>query len=232
MFDVNVSETEIYRESAGYRPGTAAVLADAGFAKIGMTVCYDLRFAHLFRHLAQAGAQILMVPAAFNHITGAAHWEVLLRARAIETGCFVLAPAQTGFHAETGGKGRRTFGHSLAIAPWGEVLADAGTEPGVTLVDLDLSQVATARAFHVTRGAMTNTLTKLEWAGHVHIRPDWDDARQKFVAISPAGRAARDAAVAAVIPMIADVVQSLGPDKVRAVLPILREMRVKLEGES
>ena len=89
-----------------------------------------------------------------------------------------------------------------------------------------------ARAFHVTRGAMTNTLTKLEWAGHVHIRPDWDDARQKFVAISPAGRAARDAAVAAVIPMIADVVQSLGPEKVRAVLPILREMRVKLEGES
>eukprot|EP01031_Cornospumella_fuschlensis_P011985 gene11985-14652_t len=89
-----------------------------------------------------------------------------------------------------------------------------------------------ARAFHVTRGAMTNTLAKLEWAGHVHIRPDWDDARQKFVAISPAGRAARDAAVAAVIPMIADVVQSLGPDKVRAVLPILREMRVKLEGES
>ena len=146
MFDVNVSETEIYRESAGYRPGAAAVLADAGFAKIGMTVCYDLRFAHLFRTLAQAGAQILTVPAAFNHITGAAHWEVLLRARAIETGCFVLAPAQTGFHAETGGKGRRTFGHSLAIAPWGEVLADAGTEPGVTLVDLDLSQVATARA--------------------------------------------------------------------------------------
>ncbi len=87
-----------------------------------------------------------------------------------------------------------------------------------------------ARAFHVTRGEMTKTLTKLEWAGHVHIRPDWDDARQKFVAISPAGRAARDAAVAAVIPMIADVVQSLGPDKVRAVLPILREMRVKLEG--
>ena len=146
MFDVNVSETEVYRESAGYRPGATAVLADAGFAKIGMTVCYDLRFAHLFRHLAKAGAQILTVPAAFNHITGAAHWEVLLRARAIETGCFVLAPAQTGFHAETAGKGRRTYGHSLAIAPWGEVLADAGTEPGVTLVDLDLSQVATARA--------------------------------------------------------------------------------------
>lgn len=89
-----------------------------------------------------------------------------------------------------------------------------------------------ARAFHVTRGAMTNTLAKLEWAGHVHIRPDWDDARQKFVAISPAGRAARDAAVAAVAPMIADVVQTLGADKVRAVLPILREMRLKLEGEN
>lgn len=89
-----------------------------------------------------------------------------------------------------------------------------------------------ARAFHVTRGAMTNTLTKLEWAGHIHIRPDWDDARQKFVAISPSGRAARDAAVAAVTPMIAEVVTALGADKVRAVLPILREMRVKLEGES
>ncbi len=88
-----------------------------------------------------------------------------------------------------------------------------------------------ARAFHVTRGAMTNTLTKLEWAGHIHIRPDWDDARQKFVAISPSGRAARDAAVAAVVPMIGDVVQALGADKVRAVLPILREMRQKLEGE-
>ncbi len=147
MFDVNVSETEIYRESAGYRPGAQAVLATTPFASIGMTVCYDLRFPHLFRRLAQSGAQILTVPAAFNHITGAAHWETLLRARAIETGCFVLAPAQTGFHPETatGGKGRRTFGHSLAIAPWGEVLADGGTDPGVTFVDLDLSQVALAR---------------------------------------------------------------------------------------
>lgn len=145
MFDVNVSETEIYRESSAYRPGAKAVLADAGFARIGMTVCYDLRFPHLFRHLAQAGAQILTVPAAFNHITGAAHWEVLLRARAIETGCFVLAPAQTGFHAEAGGKGRRTHGHSLAIAPWGEVLADAGPEAGLTLVDLDLAEVGKAR---------------------------------------------------------------------------------------
>ncbi|MFN4204136.1 MAG: carbon-nitrogen hydrolase family protein, partial [Tabrizicola sp.] len=145
MFDVNVSATEVYRESEGYRPGARAVAAETPFGKIGMTVCYDLRFPALYRRLAQGGAQILTVPAAFNHITGAAHWEILLRARAIETGCFVLAPAQTGFHAEANGKGRRTHGHSLAIAPWGEIMADAGTEPGVTLVDLDLSEVEWAR---------------------------------------------------------------------------------------
>lgn len=145
MFDVNVSETEIYRESSAFRPGTSCVLAETPFARIGMTVCYDLRFAHLYRRLAKAGAQILTVPAAFNHITGQAHWEVLLRARAIETGCFVLAPAQTGYHPEQVGKGRRTHGHSLVVAPWGEVLADGGTEPGVTVVDLDLAQVEEAR---------------------------------------------------------------------------------------
>ncbi|MFN3280596.1 MAG: carbon-nitrogen hydrolase family protein [Tabrizicola sp.] len=146
MFDVNVSATEVYRESEGYRPGSRAVVAATPFAKLGMTVCYDVRFPALYRRLAQGGAQIITVPAAFNHITGAAHWETLLRARAIETGCFVLAPAQTGFHPETNGKGRRTHGHSLAIAPWGEVLADAGTEPGVTMVDLDLAEVEKARA--------------------------------------------------------------------------------------
>lgn len=145
MFDVTVSETEVYRESAGFRPGAEGVLAETPFARIGMTVCYDVRFAYLYRRLAKAGAQILTVPAAFNHITGAAHWETLLRARAIENGAFVLAPAQTGFHAEANGKGRRTHGHSLAIAPWGEVLADGGTEPGVTLVDLDLAKVDDAR---------------------------------------------------------------------------------------
>lgn len=145
MFDVNVSDTEVYRESAGYRPGGRAVLAGTAIGRIGMTVCYDLRFSHLYRRLAQAGAQILTVPAAFNHITGAAHWEVLLRARAIETGCFVLAPAQTGFHPETAGKGRRTYGHSLVIAPWGEILADGGDQPGVTFADIDLGQVAVAR---------------------------------------------------------------------------------------
>lgn len=145
MFDVNVSETEVYRESEGYRPGTRAVVAETPFARVGMTVCYDVRFPALYRRLAQGGAQVITVPAAFNHITGAAHWETLLRARAIETGCFVLAPAQTGFHPEANGKGRRTHGHSLAIAPWGEILADAGTEPGVTFVDLDLARVEEAR---------------------------------------------------------------------------------------
>ena len=145
MFDVNVSDAEVYRESAGYRPGGRAVLADTPLGRIGMTVCYDLRFPHLYRRLAQAGAQILTVPAAFNHITGAAHWEVLLRARAIETGCYVLAPAQTGFHAETTGKGRNTHGHSVVISPWGEVLADGGAAPGVTFAEIDLDQVAMAR---------------------------------------------------------------------------------------
>jgi predicted amidohydrolase len=148
MFDVNVSETEVYRESAAYRPGGAAVMAQTPLGGIGMTVCYDLRFGHLHRALAQAGAQILTVPAAFNHITGAAHWHVLLRARAIETGCFVLAPAQTGLNPEpiSGGKGRQTFGHSLVINPWGEVVADAAADIGVTFVDIDLAEVARARA--------------------------------------------------------------------------------------
>ena len=146
MFDVDVSPTERYRESEAYRPGTRAVLADAGFAKLGMAICYDLRFPQLFRRLAQAGAQVLTLPAAFNDTTGAAHWESLIRARAIENTCFVLAPAQCGTHSAHAGKPRRTHGHSLAVAPWGEVLADGGTNPGVTFVDLDLARVAEARA--------------------------------------------------------------------------------------
>jgi len=146
MFDVKVSETEQYRESSGYRPGGRAVLAETPFAHVGMTVCYDVRFPHLYRRLAQAGAGILTVPAAFNDTTGAAHWESLLRARAIENGAFVLAPAQCGSHAaHTPGRPRRTHGHSLAVAPWGEVLADGGVDVGVTLVDLDLSEVTRAR---------------------------------------------------------------------------------------
>lgn len=145
MFDVEVSKTESYRESAGYRPGETAVIAQAPFGRIGMTVCYDLRFPYLYRRLAQAGAEILTVPSAFSPVTGAAHWETLLRARAIETGCYVLAPAQTGHHDAARGRARETHGHSLAVGPWGEVLADAGSDTGVIFVDLDLSEVAQAR---------------------------------------------------------------------------------------
>ncbi len=145
MFDVQVSPTETYRESAGFRAGTAAVVAHTPLATLGLSICYDLRFAHLYRGLAQAGAEILTVPAAFSPITGAAHWEVLLRARAIETGCFVLAPAQTGRHGVTEGRGRSTHGHALAVAPWGEVLLDMGTAPGVGMVQLDLARLLDAR---------------------------------------------------------------------------------------
>lgn len=145
MFDVQVNETETYRESAGYRPGTEAVVADAPFGKVGMSICYDLRFPDLYRKLAHSGADILTIPAAFSPVTGKAHWEPLLRARAIETGCFVLAPAQTGAHAVSRGKPRSTYGHSVAISPWGEVLVDAGREPGITYVDLDMSLVSDAR---------------------------------------------------------------------------------------
>jgi len=145
MFDVQVSEAETYRESAGYRPGQAAILAQTDFAPIGMTVCYDIRFPYLYRALAQAGADILTVPSAFSPVTGAAHWEVLLRARAIETGAYVLAPAQTGTHKASRGKSRETYGYSMAVAPWGEVIAEGGTDPGVIYVDLDLGKVAQAR---------------------------------------------------------------------------------------
>ena len=146
MFDVTVSDTESYRESAGYRPGDRAVLARMPQAILGLSICYDLRFPHLYRDLAHAGAEILLVPSAFSPVTGAAHWDTLLRARAIETGCFVLAAAQTGTHPAQTGKARQTWGHSLAVAPWGEVLADAGTAPGITLVDLDIALVAQSRA--------------------------------------------------------------------------------------
>jgi predicted amidohydrolase len=146
MFDVQVTPTETYRESAGYRPGGQAVLARTSFAKIGMTICYDVRFPALYQTLAQAGAQILTVPSAFSPVTGAAHWHTLLRARAIETGCFVIAPAQTGTHASAAHKTRETYGHSLVVTPWGEVILDAGTDAGVYLFDLDMAQVDAARA--------------------------------------------------------------------------------------
>ncbi len=143
MFDVNLPTGESARESELYEPGGRAVTAQAGPAKLGMTVCYDVRFPALFRALALAGAEIMTVPAAFTRPTGKAHWEILLRARAIETGSFVLAPAQGGFHED----GRGTYGHSIAIAPWGEVLGHLDhDEPGVLFADLDLAAAAKARA--------------------------------------------------------------------------------------
>ncbi|WP_322893221.1 MULTISPECIES: carbon-nitrogen hydrolase family protein [unclassified Yoonia] len=145
MFDVDVSATETFRESAGYRPGTRAVVATTPFAKIGLTICYDLRFPYLHRALAHAGAEVLLVPAAFSPVTGAAHWEPLLRARAIETGCYVLASAQTGQHNVSTGKPRQTYGHAMAVSPWGEVLVDMGTDTGFAIVDLDLAEVAQSR---------------------------------------------------------------------------------------
>jgi deaminated glutathione amidase len=141
LFDVDLPSGERYRESASYKPGAHAVLAETPWTGLGMTICYDLRFAALFRSLAQAGAGIIAVPAAFTQVTGEAHWHCLLRARAIETGCFIVAPAQTGRHED----GRQTFGHSLVVSPWGEVLLDAGIEPGVSLVDIDLDAVTEAR---------------------------------------------------------------------------------------
>lgn len=145
MFDVQVSETESYRESAGYRPGKLLPVVETSFASIGMTVCYDMRFPHLYRDLAQSGAQIIAAPSAFSAVTGAAHWHALLRTRAIENGAFVIAPAQTGHHTCTTGKARATYGHSLVVDPWGEVLLDAGTKTGAHVVDLNLSSVQTAR---------------------------------------------------------------------------------------
>lgn len=141
MFDVDLAGGESYRESATYRPGDTAVVAPTPWGGLGMTICYDLRFAYLYRALAQAGARILSVPAAFTRQTGRAHWHVLLRARAIETGCFVIAPAQTGTHDQ----GRETFGHSLIVAPWGEVLADGGEDVGVVTAEIDMSKVDEAR---------------------------------------------------------------------------------------
>lgn len=142
MFDVDLAGGESYRESATFRPGEQAVLAATPWGGLGMTVCYDVRFAALYRALAQAGAALITVPAAFTVPTGQAHWHVLLRARAIETGCFVLAPAQCGTHDG----GRRTYGHSLIVDPWGEVLADGGEDPGVITAELDLAKVGEARA--------------------------------------------------------------------------------------
>lgn len=142
MFDATLPSGTVIRESSAYRPGERAVVAETPWGRLGMTVCYDLRFPHLYRALAQKGAVMLAIPSSFQRETGRAHWHVLLRARAIENACFVIAPALCGDHP---GK-RTTYGHSLVIDPWGEVLADGGEAPGVVYADLDLAQVDKVRA--------------------------------------------------------------------------------------
>jgi deaminated glutathione amidase len=142
MFDVDLADGESYRESRNYRAGELAVVADLPWGRLGVTVCYDLRFPALYRALAEAGASFFAIPAAFTKQTGEAHWHVLMRARAIENGCFVFAAAQGGKHEN----GRETFGHSLVVDPWGQIIAEAGTEPGVIIAEVDPALVAAARS--------------------------------------------------------------------------------------
>jgi predicted amidohydrolase len=141
MFDVDLAGGESYRESNAFRPGERAVVAETPWGVLGMTVCYDLRFPQLYRSLAKAGADFLAIPSSFTVPTGRAHWHTLMRARAIENGCFVLAPAQWGEHAER----RRTYGHSLIVDPWGEVLADAGDGIGIVSARVDPARIAECR---------------------------------------------------------------------------------------
>lgn len=149
MFDVTLSRTEFYRESSEFEAGSQGMLAEMDGAKLGMGVCYDVRFPHYWRDLAKAGAQILSIPAAFTVPTGKAHWEVLLRARAIETGCYVIAPAQCGEHEG----GRQTYGHSMIISPWGEILAEMGGEVGIITAEINLDEVEKA---HTAIPALTH----------------------------------------------------------------------------
>lgn len=141
LFDVDLGADETYQESKSYEPGNETVVADTPWGKLGMTICYDIRFPHLYRKLAQAGAKFLSIPAAFARPSGKAHWHVLMRARAIENGCYVFAAAQCGEH----GGGRTTYGHSLIVDPWGEILADGGMETGFVLAEIDTSLVDEAR---------------------------------------------------------------------------------------
>lgn len=142
MFDVDLPGGESYKESRSYQPGQKAVLAPLPWGPLGLTICYDLRFPYLHRALAKRGAKFIAIPAAFTRVTGEAHWHTLIRARAIETQCFVLAAAQGGLHEH----GRETFGHSLIVSPWGEILAEGGTEPSVVMADIDLAQLDDVRA--------------------------------------------------------------------------------------
>jgi predicted amidohydrolase len=142
MFDIELANGESYRESDAIAPGDKAVIADTPWGKLGLSICYDLRFGALYRALAQGGAEMITIPAAFTETTGKAHWHTLVRARAIETGCFIIAPNQCGHHVDK----RRSWGHSLIIDPWGEILADGGADPGVIYADIDLSKVEKARS--------------------------------------------------------------------------------------
>jgi len=141
MFDVDLAGGDSYRESRSYRPGDVAIAADLPWGRLGLTICYDLRFPALYRALAEAGASFLAIPSAFTRQTGEAHWHVLIRARAIENTCYVLAAAQGGRHEN----GRETFGHSLVVDPWGRVLAEGGAEPGVVMAEIALAEIAAAR---------------------------------------------------------------------------------------
>jgi deaminated glutathione amidase len=142
MFDVDLAAGESYRESNSYRPGELAVAADLPWGRIGLTICYDLRFPALYRALAEAGASFIAIPSAFTQQTGEAHWHILTRARAIENGCFIFAAAQGGRHEH----GRDTYGHSIVVDPWGRVIAEGGSEPGVIMAEIDPSLVATVRS--------------------------------------------------------------------------------------
>jgi predicted amidohydrolase len=142
MFDVDLAKGESYRESRTYRPGDLAVVSDLPWGRMGLSICYDLRFPALYRALTEAGASFLTIPSAFTRQTGEAHWHALMRARAIENGCFVLAAAQGGTHEN----GRETFGHSLIVDPWGRILAEGGVEPGVVAARIDPAEIAVARA--------------------------------------------------------------------------------------
>jgi predicted amidohydrolase len=167
MFDVDLAGGESYRESGSYRPGELAVAVDIPWGRVGLTICYDLRFPALYRALAEAGASFITIPSAFTQQTGEAHWHVLTRARAIETGSFVFAAAQGGRHED----GRDTFGHSIAIDPWGRVLAEGGTEPGVILADVDPSQVAIVRARipSLQHGRRFEMVEPIAESSHLHV---------------------------------------------------------------
>ena len=167
MFDVDLANGESYRESNSYTPGESAILADLPWGRLGLTICYDLRFPALYRALAEAGALYLAVPSAFTRQTGEAHWHVLNRARAIENGCFVFAAAQGGRHEN----GRETFGHSLIVDPWGRVLAEGGTERGVVMAEIDPSQVAQAhgRIPSLQHGRRFEIVEPLAEPAHLHV---------------------------------------------------------------